>query len=122
MKKIFEKTYAGTTSTIRAVGIPGPGGGYHEYIVDIKTGAENPETSVFRIHFQKGHAKEVGINGLHNEHLLAMIIHNLEGYQTGPYACPENANTLSACKEALGHMRSRTRDRANRGVDGKNQA
>ena len=96
---------------------PGPGNGCHQYRVEVKAGTEEFATEV---NFQKGPAKEVGLNGVQNEHLLAMVIHRLQGFQSGPYSCRENALALTKLQEAMHWLEARTKDRANRGVEGVN--
>ena len=68
--------------------------------------------------FQHGPIGEVGVNGLTNEVLLAIVIDRLEGFQTSKWACEENAQALSYCKEALAQLELRTLARTARGVEG----
>jgi hypothetical protein len=70
------------------------------------------------VHFQDGPIKEHGINGITNEILLGMVIDRLEGFQSGPYACEENAHALASTKDALGMLQYRTKRRIERGVEG----
>ena len=86
--------------------------------VPIKEGDEASGCSVTTITFQKGAAKEHGINGLSDEALLAVLIDRLEGFQSGEFACQENSNTLLLLNAAMESMQARTRDRMNRGVEG----
>ncbi|NEZ62261.1 hypothetical protein D0962_05635 [Leptolyngbyaceae cyanobacterium CCMR0082] len=118
MQKIFEQDYADTINRVFVVDEPGPGNGCHQYRIEIEAdGAEFcTETN-----FQKGPVKEVGLNGIQNEHLLAMVIHRLQGFQSGPYACEENALALTRMREAMYWLEARTKDRAQRGVEGSNQ-
>lgn len=71
-----------------------------------------------RIHFQEGPIKEVGINGVCNEDLIAMVICRLEHFQKSEYACRENALAITKLEEALLWLRKRTMGRENRGVEG----
>jgi hypothetical protein len=71
--------------------------------------------------FQKGGIKDVGINGVSNENLLAMVLERLECFQKGDYACEENAQAVAKIKEALLWMKKRTLDRELRGVEGTNK-
>jgi hypothetical protein len=73
---------------------------------------------VEHIRFQNGPIKEVGVNGLTNEALLAIVIDRLEGAQAGPYACDENGDALSYLKNALERLEARTKAREARGVEG----
>lgn len=70
------------------------------------------------IPFQTGPVREVGVNGLTNEALLAIVQDRLERYQDGPLACPQNAAAWSSVRTALAHLHMRTRDRMARGVEG----
>lgn len=99
---------------------PGPGNGCHQYQVEIQ--ADNAEFATEAINFQKGPVKEVGLNGVQNEHLLAMVIHRLQGFQAGPYACRENALALTKLQEAMHWLEARTKERAIRGVEGLNKS
>lgn len=70
------------------------------------------------VHFQDGPIKEHGINGITNEIFLAMVIDRLEGFQTSPFACEENALALDYAKQCLGMLQYRTKRRIERGVEG----
>lgn len=120
MSKIFEQKYAGTLNVVEVLDDPGPGDGCHKYQVEIQS--EHSGANLIEIvEFQKGPVKEVGLNGIQNEHLLAMVIHRLQGFQSGPYACRENALALTKLEEAMMWMKARTKDRAKRGVEGLNK-
>lgn len=68
--------------------------------------------------FQHGAIKEVGVNGITNEALLAVLIDRLVGAQSGPYRCDDNQYALNALRVALGHLKARTLRRVARGVEG----
>jgi len=70
------------------------------------------------ISFQKGPIKEVGVNGVMNEDLIAMVIDRLQSFQESDYKCRENAVAITKLEEALMWLRKRTQDRENRGVEG----
>jgi len=93
---------------------PGAGGACHEYevVADDKV--------VASVSFQNGPIKESGVNGCHQEDLLAIVIDRLQGFQSGEFACRENALALTKCEEALMWLRKRTNDRIARGVEGTN--
>lgn len=59
------------------------------------------------IAFQRGPEKSVGVNGLTNEVLLAIVIDRLERFQAGPAPCEENAEALALLEQALGKMAAR---------------
>lgn len=99
----------------------GAGGANHEY--DIRLAPQYLRDAVFgRISFQKGPIKENGVNGCHNEDLIAIVIDRLQGFQSGEFACRENALAITRLEEALLWLNKRTSDRIKRGVEGKNIA
>lgn len=95
----------------------GPGGAYHDYLIAAFDGSVSCS-----IKFQKGPIQEVGINGISNEALLAIVQNRLECFQAGPFACQENEDALVATKEAARILKKRTEDRISRGVEGKSLA
>jgi len=74
------------------------------------------------IKFQKGAMAEVGFNGISDEALLAIVIDRLRGFQSGPFSCRENALALTKAEETLLWLNARTRDRMDRGVEGRSVA
>ena len=103
---------------IEAVDRPGPGGAYHHYQVSIGAG----ETPIeYHLHFQKGGLQEAGPNGLTNEVLLAVVLHRLACFQTGQFRSNWNQIAMDAVENALKMLHQRTRDRVNRGVEGKQE-
>lgn len=52
--------------------------------------------------------------------LLAILIDQLRGFQSGPYGCRENAIQLTKLEECLHWTKARADERARRGVLGKN--
>lgn len=70
------------------------------------------------ISFQNGPINEAGINGISNEALLAIVEDRLLGFQSGQYACRDNAVALTKVQEAMMWLQKRTRDRMARGVEG----
>jgi hypothetical protein len=96
---------------------PGPGGANHEYhIVTVKRLSNfNKRTC---IEFQKGPVKEVGVNGISDEALLVIVEDRLASFQTGQFACSPNECALSYVRAAIDEMKTRTRDRISRGVEG----
>ncbi len=96
---------------------PGPGGACHAYVIErIDDGARSAE-----IEFQNGPIKENGVNGCHNEDLIAIVIDRLEHFQKGDFACVENAMALDKLNEALSILNDRTQSRIRRGVEGTSQ-
>lgn len=100
---------------IRVTDEPGAGGACHHY--EISHGGETTGWSQY-VNFQNGPIKENGVNGTTQEALLTIVIDRLRSFQAGPYACRENAISLTHCEEALMWLQSRTRAREARGVEG----
>lgn len=105
---------------VYAVDEPGAGGACHQYIVreHIEDGVTNQYFA--NVNFQNGPIKENGINGCHNEDLIAIVIDRLQGFQSGSFSCRENAIAITKLEEALLWLNKRTQDRINRGVEGLN--
>jgi hypothetical protein len=99
---------------IQVLDEPGQGNACHNYVIK----ADDVACSV---HFQNGPIAEAGVNGVSNEALLAIVEDRLLGFQSGQYACWENAIALTKIQEAMMWLQKRTRDRVARGVEGTNQ-
>ena len=103
---------------------PGQGGACHVYQVNY---CLNPGTTdggispMCSVNFQNGPVQEFGINGITNEALLAIVEDRLLGFQSGQFACRENAVALTKLQEAMMWLQKRTLDRLRRGVEGTNQ-
>ena len=109
---------------ITAVDPPGPGGAHHHYVIEVaRTDGNELGNYVDQqdIKFQKGPIVEKGINGISNEALLASVVDRLEGFQSGTFRCRENALALTKIEEAMMWLHARTRDRMERGVEGKSE-
>jgi len=98
---------------------PGSGGANHKYVIMTEARLGTIETP---IDFQNGGVADVGVNGLSNEALLAIVQDRLEGFQSGPFAAPSNAEALYHVLQAADTLRARTEDRVQRGVEGTQQA
>lgn len=96
--------------------MPGAGNACHDYVVRDHDGQQQGH-----IRFQKGLVAENGINGISNEVLLAIVKDRLEGFQSGAYACRENALALVSVDNALVALKSRTEARIARCVEGTSQ-
>lgn len=71
------------------------------------------------IKFQNGPiSKPEDANGFSNEAFLAVLIDRMQGFQSGPFACRENAIALTHLETAMMWFQKRTRDRMARGVEG----
>lgn len=93
----------------------GQGNANHRYCIG--TVAE-PKTIFCEVNFQNGPIKEVGVNGVMNEDLITIVIDRMRGFQSGNYACRENALALTKLEEALMWLTKRTNDRIDKGVEG----
>jgi hypothetical protein len=76
------------------------------------------EVAITRIDFQEGPIKEVGVNGVTNEDLLAMVLTRLEHFQESDFRCRENAIAITKIEESLLWLKKRTLDRETRNVEG----
>lgn len=69
--------------------------------------------------FQDGPVPEKGHNGITLECLLVICKDRLEMFQSGKFPCKENAVALDHINIALNSLKSRTKNRLDRGVEGK---
>lgn len=105
---------------------PGQGSACHRYEVTGYDTQDNPAAyghayDALTVIFQNGPIKEVGVNGVTHEALLAILIHRLECFQNGPFASKHNKAALQCGKDMLFHLQTRTRERIERGVEGTHQ-
>lgn len=98
--------------TVTVIDLPGEGSASHEYEVKLPMGPTH------RLSFQNGPINEVGVNGITQEVLLAIVIDRLRGFQSGAFSCRENALALTKIEEAMHWLHSRTRDRMRKGIEG----
>ncbi len=107
--------------TITADG-PGPGGASHQYVVTrelVMTDRTKIVLPVARIQFQSGPRDVPGsIPGIVESVLLAIVVDRMRSFQSGEYACRENALVMTHTQEALHWLRHRADDRARREVLG----
>lgn len=103
---------------VEVLDLPGPGNACHNYRVTTIPKKDQDTSVLCEVEFQKGPIKESGVNGCHNEDLIAIVIDRLEGFQSGEYKCRENALVLTKLEEALHWLRHRTQKRISRGVEG----
>lgn len=105
---------------VQCVDQPGPGGACHVYqIVSMFQG--KPKNLLASIFFQNGPLKENVVNGIHHEDLLAIVLDRLEGFESGDYACSENATAIKSIENALFELRHRTDRRTEAGIEGTSQ-
>lgn len=88
----------------------------HEYIVS----AVNSTNDYAKVSFQKGPIKENGVNGCHNEDLIAIVLDRLQCLNQGDFKCRENSIAITKLEEAMMWLNKRTADRKARGVEGLN--
>jgi hypothetical protein len=102
---------------------PGQGNACHRYVIrgEGDSSRSTWENAHCDIRFQNGPIQEHGVNGISNEALLAVVEDRLLGFQSGEFACRENALALTKLQEAMMWLLKRTRDRLARGVEGTNQ-
>lgn len=99
---------------------PGQGNACHRYFLEIEP--VPGRAAGWPIEFQDGPIRDHGPNGISDEALLAIIEDRLLGFQSGQFACQENAIALRKIQEAMMWLQKRTRDRVARGVEGTNIA
>lgn len=110
--------------TIEVLDEPGQGNACHLYKIHGPRSIDRDQNTFpdpCCIAFQNGPIQETGVNGISNEALLAVVEDRLAGFQSGPYACRENAIALTKLQEAMMWLQKRTRDRMARGVEGTNK-
>lgn len=103
---------------IKVLDGPGPGNASHEYQLSFYRAGDPGKTERVRLSFQNGPLREVGVNGLTNEALLAILIDRMHGFQAGKFRCGDNRVALEYLENALSALQRRTREREARGVEG----
>lgn len=104
--------------TIEA-GEPGAGGAPTDYSISGYS-REPGSTCELLLCFQRGNPNDpaVGVNGITQEALLAIVEDRLKCFQAGPYSSRENSIALTKLQEAMMWLKRRTEERAARGVEG----
>jgi len=95
---------------------------YRVYEVKLGSDPSENEPLLHKIDFQPAPIPEVGVIGVTNECLLAIVEDRLRCFQAGPFPCEENAIAREHVIEALKQLTKRTEDRERRGVEGKHVA
>ena len=96
----------------------GSGGANHVYEINLPPHEDIPGCR-YILHFQNGPVQHRSdMNGITNEALLAVVIDRMRGFQSGKFACRDNAVALTKMEEAMMWLQKRTRDRMARGVEG----
>ena len=119
-EKLSTVQKANKLNEVYRVGEPGPGGAYHDYVVVMPFGSKDNEKSFnVGISFQKGPRNVPSSrHGVLDQDLLEIVRDRLRAFQSGEFACRENALALTHIEEALMWMNLRAEDRAERGVLG----
>lgn len=103
---------------VNTVGGPDAGGAHVTY--HLFGNSKDRESFCKAIVFQCGNPDE-GINGITNEQLLAIVRHRLQGFQSGPFPCEENAEAGKHVDAALEALERRADERLARGVAGREE-
>jgi len=125
---------ANESLTVLAVDRPAAGGAHCVYTIGGYNVRKNPHyiggppwladgsVAITALFFQNGDIdRGNNVNGITHEALLAILVHRLECFQAGPFACRENAIALTKLQEAQHWLHHRTRGRMERGVEGTHQ-
>lgn len=97
------------------VGEMTPAHSYNRYdFENVNTESNNfrldlPPATILTLLFQDGNPATHGLNGLTGEAILEAVKHRLETFQTGPFACHENALAAEHIGKALEALYSRGR-------------
>ncbi len=114
----------GTRKYTEVLAVDDKGQGNANHVYDIQESQIHADGTSRRtfcvVEFQNGPIKEVGVNGVMNEDLIAIVIDRMRGFQSGDYACPDNYLVMIKLEEALMWLRHRTNEREARGVEGTN--
>lgn len=115
MKKLNTIQKREKLNDVYKMGTAGPGGAYHEYaVVDAET-----QSILVAIEFQNGPRKDPEArHGALDCDLLEMVRDRLKAFQSGGFACTENAHALDHIEEALMWLNRRVEDRIERNVLG----
>jgi len=70
------------------------------------------------VSFQCGPIKEVGVNGVTESALLAILLDRLRSFQAGPFPSEYNEHAIRHGEQMLWMLQGRTRERIARGVEG----
>lgn len=70
---------------------------------------------------QKGPVKEVGVNGCQIDDILVFVLGTLRVFNA-KFPCEENVKAMRSLEECLFFLKSRKRDREERGVEGYSKA
>lgn len=96
---------------------PGEGGASQWYRVVNK----DTQQVMCDLQFQVGNPNEIGVNGISNEVLLAIVSDRLTGFQSGRFRSDFGDLALNKLNQCIRALRRRTQERASRGVEGTTQ-
>ncbi len=82
-------------------------GSHHHYDFTNVPEPGSPAISLSKLKFQNGRPEEVGVNGVSDRAVIAAVIDHLEGFQSGPFACSQNAQAIGSLKNAIAWLVSR---------------
>jgi hypothetical protein len=118
--QIEGRTGLNETIQITPQGEPGKGGAHTRYLLELKTPTHEMSQM---IQFQNGPISDPSdFNGWTNEALLAILLHRAEGFINGPFKHQANQDAFDHLYSAMIALKSRTLERAQRGVEGKHVA
>lgn len=105
-------------TSVAAIDARDPAAGNASHVYGIQHGGPK---DVLRIAFQHGpRGLPASTPGIFDDDLLAIIEDRLDGFQTGPFACQENADALAAVRAARTALGLRVARRIAQGVLGAN--
>lgn len=124
MRKLSTIQKRENLNTVLAVDEAGNGGANHHYKVtyeEIVDFGDRKLVTAADIQFQNGARKlPDSVHGVLDTDLLEIVRDRLKGFQSGEFACRENACALTHIEEALMWMNRRVEDRIERNVLGTN--
>lgn len=103
---------------VEALDGPGAGGANHRYRITLALTEAKGFLAPVEINFQNGAIQDVGVNGISNEALLAIVRDRLQGFQLGEFSNSDNENAIDGVDAALRALHKRTKDRIARKVEG----
>jgi hypothetical protein len=115
MREITTHKVNGLNESLQVVAVDEPGQGNACHVYSIGT---DELGTLAEFGFQDGPINEVGVNGISNEALLAIVRDRLEGFQSGPYSCESNQLALDGVIGAMESLHTRTKERIDRCVEG----
>lgn len=106
-------------TSVAALDEPDPKAGGARHLYAIQFGGPK---DLCKIQFQHGpRGVDGSVPGIYTDDLLAIIQQQLEDFQAGPFACPENGEALGHIQAARHALSLRTARRLGQGVLGLNE-